>query len=711
MWPSLTSKWMEATYLTDRSHMLSSMETYTATFTGDGEDYVYTLGPPTSTPLPIEYPRGQGYWSDAPQVFVNGKVRSDDPTDPTGYLWSSPSVIFTNPPADGSTIWIIYKQPVHKTTMSDSPRTPYIIGEWDFELSHANETLSTNHFRGITCYGITDYHDGVNPDMHLQKDNKIDREVQYQLDEVFNPFDLYSAVEKKSTRWVEFHWGDEFPVTLDYAPVMNVSDDMWDQYGVFSERVIDLNTSTLLGRWEYSFSVNAWTGYGTIGGPIFLDDHYYKILYSTDTSYESNMHEILTNDWINVTRAYANGISYSDGDIFTDYLGAQHEFDMNSYFYVTNATNNLPADLANYTLSGTFDWEAQEIEVNKEVITSINLYDIDGAAITGTGSGIQITLDEFELNWAITSPFQDRWLDMIIDHAHMIVEWSIYAIYNATVGTFNVTATFNVGGSERLSTYSERIPGRYEWITAGRDASTVDSLGAADVAAAFKNKFVEIGNTALDMNGATYQYQVPYLLSKSTSGKTPDFQNYWLTPDATSPGQRLALADDWCTRYPVSSSNIIAVGGPLANQITGYFNEFTDALYAAPWFTPYVPYKGAIVPLSCWSKMSPAHIYTNTGGANGTGYATIGTYLDLNGTVGFVIYGLDARDTFYATKFFHEDIIYELQGYPYGATSIVIKIDYTDMKHPTFSIPEVLGTISETTVIDWMVKGGIHPDP
>jgi hypothetical protein len=204
----------------------------------------------------------------------------------------------------------------------------------------------------------------------------------------------------------------------------------------------------------------------------------------------------------------------------------------------------------------------------------------------------------------------------------------------------------------------------------------------------------------MDMKGLTVPYEIPYLLSKEGSGNA--FTSYWIANDTTIPGQRLALADDWCTRYPVASSNIISVGGPLANQMTEYFNQFTNAFYAEPWFTPYTNWKGALVSYPCWNK----DVYKN---GETTGYATIGTYLDLNGTVGFVIYGLDARDTYYATKFFHEEIIYELQNFPAGATSIVIKISYTDAKHPTFTIPEVLGTISETLVEGF--KGGIHPDP
>jgi hypothetical protein len=103
---------------------------------------------------------------------------------------------------------------------------------------------------------------------------------------------------------------------------------------------------------------------------------------------------------------------------------------------------------------------------------------------------------------------------------------------------------------------------------------------------------------------------------------------------------------------------------------------------------------------------------------NGTGYATITTYLDINGTVGFMVYGLDGRDTYYASYWFHGDPargipagIHQLQDAPKCLTSIILEIDYSDAKHPTFTIVECLGTISET---EWIhnseIKGGIH-DP
>ncbi|MEM2130546.1 MAG: hypothetical protein QXZ70_08120, partial [Candidatus Bathyarchaeia archaeon] len=77
------------------------------------------------------------------------------------------------------------------------------------------------------------------------------------------------------------------------------------------------------------------------------------------------------------------------------------------------------------------------------------------------------------------------------------------------------------------------------------------------------------------------------------------------------------------------------------------------------------------------------------------------------------------RDTYYATQWLHGDDargippgIIQLQDAPAGLTSIILKIDFTSSsKHPTFSIVEALGTISETLwVHGFELKGGIH-DP
>lgn len=735
-WPDPVSLWMEATYLTDRTTMLSSLETKMADFTGTGTTTVFAL--PNGTNHPVSYPRGMGTWADDPLVFVNGKLVAESLTDPTGWHWSSsPSyqVIFNTAPASGAHIWIEYKQNVYKTDMSDSPKTPYIIGEWDFNLGWENTTFSTNQFRAVTCYGVTDYHDANNGNVGETSiyPVQLDREVKYQLNQVFNPFDLNSAVNKKTDRYVEFSTNPidstTFTTNSLNIPVWVVPTSGWDQYDNFTERVIDLNTNTVLNRYngDYTFTANP-DGTATFHG--LTSTHYYKFLYSTYTNYANGgpiTAQLVSGQKVNATLHQNYTFNSTVIKYWTDPTGVSHALGSEGYvtFSITNKTTsgNWTSDMwFNYS-TPEVEWDQAPFKVFKEDTTWLE----SGASFAsqnvtvGVGTTLQFDFpSQVEFGWGIRGPQGPLFTNLQDVHfTQFCADWAvnISVFYNVTENTYTVFAnvTFAPGESDTLgNVYVYKLPGRYEWVTVGREASTIDSAGAVDVAAAFKDKQVEIGNTAMDMMGLTNQTEIPYLLSKTTSGKTPDFQNYWITPDSTSPGQRLNLADDWCTRYPVSSSNIIAEGGPLANQVTEYFNSFTTAFYAEPWFTPYTPWKGAIVSLSCWSK----NVYTNSGGENGTGYATIGTFLDLNGTVGLVIYGLDARDTYYASQFFYGDIIQELQTFPSGATSIILKISYADPKHPTFTIVEVLGTISETLVLGSTnmyltsaLKGGIHPDP
>jgi hypothetical protein len=52
--------------------------------------------------------------------------------------------------------------------------------------------------------------------------NAIDREVKYQLDEVFNPWSLVDAVDKDTKSWVEIFNADGTwsTKTLTYVPVL-----------------------------------------------------------------------------------------------------------------------------------------------------------------------------------------------------------------------------------------------------------------------------------------------------------------------------------------------------------------------------------------------------------------------------------------------------------------------------------------------------------
>jgi len=438
--------------------------------------------------------------------------------------------------------WALTFQPLIGVSEPDmlpigsEPDIPLVIGEWDFMLGHEYPS----QFRGVEVIGLTDWHDAVDDD--VKKIWKLDREVRYQLDEVFNPWDLNDAVQKETKRWVEFT--DPIPSTgkwmLRYAPVVEVKGEMWDQYCVFSERVIDLTENELEARVGYN-----WRGQDT-----------YNVTYNPDGT---------------------------------------------------------------MTISG-------------------------------------------------------------LDVGHK------YKILYSTI-----------------EYKPSKAIGRYEWIIVGRDAHTVDSAGASMVSAAFKNKIIlegvgaEIGLAGADMKETEIANAMPWVMHKfGTEGNTMD--------DYKDALGRAALKDDWCKTWPIASSNMIGVGGPLANMLAYYANDFMSAFYGLSEYACSA-WADKVIALSCWSQKTYAS-------STAKGYAVISTYKDINGTVIFLVWGHWGRDTYYATKWFHEEGVYQLQEAPDCATAIILEIDYKDPEHPTFKVVEVLGTISETLwVHDKVKKGGIHEDP
>jgi hypothetical protein len=258
--------------------------------------------------------------------------------------------------------------------------------------------------------------------------------------------------------------------------------------------------------------------------------------------------------------------------------------------------------------------------------------------------------------------------------------------------------------------------GRYEWIEVGRDAETVDSAGASLVSEAFDSyKGIDIGIAGADMASATTANAMPWVMAKW--GGTGDTWADYYKSEGTD--YRTALKDDWCTYWPVASSNMIGVGGPLANMLSYYGNDFATALYGLPQFSGEA-YSGKITGVSCWNRAWYGTFNTYASSTT-AGYAVISTYQDINGTVLFLVWGHWGRDTYYATQWLHGDEargilpgIEQLQDAPAGLTSIILKINFAfpyDATHPGFSIVECLGTISETLwTHDFELKGGIH-DP
>ena len=99
-------------------------------------------------------------------------------------------------------------------TPNDEPfLAPLTVGEWDFMLADDHKTVgpitADIHFRGVSVYGLTDLNDGTDNNFIGSPRNWIDREVMYQLQQVFAPWDLESVLEKKDYgRWVTKYDGD-----------------------------------------------------------------------------------------------------------------------------------------------------------------------------------------------------------------------------------------------------------------------------------------------------------------------------------------------------------------------------------------------------------------------------------------------------------------------------------------------------------------------
>lgn len=763
---------MPTDYIT-RSQVLTSLCTVEKNLTW------YQLGTPESTEYgqyypvwPIDfsdhgwlssdaYPIGGGVWSNEPMVFKNGVLLSS----PADYVWDQYNdvIYLFNQPLSTDLFTIDYKhhQPDYSSGLGDymghwktEPATPYIIGEWDFKLTR---DPIAQQFRGVAVYGLTDRHDGDDAQAGAETWSDgapvIDSEVMYLLNQVFNPMDLYSAVEKKTAEWVDFHTvtaaeyanaqaGYDLYIPLNNNPVLYVP--TWGGYNDHSERVMFNGVlqypyrqiSTLGYDYSYELYVNSKTGlyypgYGEID--VFYSDvpavgTVIKIIYATDNEY-TNTHSITLGTTYNATRSSQSNLAvtspswgYDVSSFDPDYLTAGHDFGIaNLNMSITNATTLTVGASAN--LTGSFHWTASGIHVFKEQPVYITPFDLSAMTNTITQNNIAISFSKFKMYYNIYPPeweSLEQDLDLMVSHVDLLVNYNITATFNnVTADTYNVTMKFTIG-HQTSDLYTENMPGRYEYGIVGRNAASVDSAGLSLVSAAFKDKQVEYGWAGEDMMDPQIANQMPFVMSPVSAG------NVWASYYYSGTDLRTGLKDDYCRAgwadsytipNQITAGNLIGVGGPLANMLAYYGNDFADAFFGlntpTQQFTPYATWQNAIVPLSCWNA---SHIgYTDT---NTVGYAVVSVSQDLNGTTLFLIWGNWGRDTYYVTRWFQEEGIFEFQEPAFiGVTSVVVKITYentTEGYKPTgFSVPQVLGTISERGIYyyDVLVKGGIHEDP
>ena len=640
-WPSLISKYVTKTYGLDRDMVLTSLETLLVEYIvpSDQVNATNALTRELRIDLPynaIFYPRGAGIWDDTPWVF-KGPNKAE--LDSTKWRWSSPKKVFILPThwAAGQTFWVLYKrerkgmvtqtdsepracsrdlfagspETVISYGMDEEPRVPYIMGEWDFELSFNDKERSTHHFRCATVYGVTDNSDAEDPDDNAPtKYFMIDSEVQYQLNEIFNPWDLYDAAHKDKFRWAQK--GSIPPIGV----AITLRAHLHDKYYNTRECLLDEHDLVKPPKWTE-----------------YCEDSEKVVLYDMNGTKEAKLL-----------------IPYR------------------SYLAVDGVTN--------------YDYT----------------YDATAGTITFRSSAV----------------------------------YSGYEYYKVLYSTDQ----------------DETVPscwdtGRWEWIIVGRDSKAVDSAGAAMVSIAWEEwKKGQVWLSALDMRDDIYGPTVPYVLRQFT-----DVYDMWWDYTYYENNYRVAFKDDWCQPpfdnirayydktgsfelypYAVSSANVIVVGGPYANKAAWYFNDFTDAFVESK-------YEPGFYAPGCWARTSQPTVvsvsrwgtpnmekwiadelwYNSTTIDDARGHAIISTYKDLNGTVGFIIYGYTGEDTYYATYAFRGGLLLWLQHLQRGTTTLILELDYEYM-HPELGskyygihpigihVQESLGTITECTGFGYNFK-------
>jgi hypothetical protein len=510
--------------------------------------------------------------------------------------------------------------------------------------------------------------------------------------------------------------------------------------------VEDLTTGTVLNRYkgDYTFTANL-DGTATFHG--LNPNHYYKFLYSTYSYYNQSVFALPTTKY-----GYIENGTLSQTHTFTTTISSL----VNSWIDPTGVNNTITSDTFSFSFQNVSthpmttnswfnysaywgEWDAMPFKVYKESTTNLETsVPAIGAYTqynTSETAALNFTVGGTELNWYISPPSGPAftyWKDVYFTWFNADPTINIDVFYNHLTKNYTVYASVTFGapsGEEATppsanACYAYYIWGRYEEGVVGSPPqanAAVDSAGLYMIGNAFKDKEVEYGIAAGDIYAATTANQMPWVMSKLGSGNTWSGYYYNNLSGHTSTDLRVGLKDDWCTTWPVSSANIIGSGGPYANMLAYYANDFASAFYGLSSFTSYAPWQEAIVPVSCWNAINGGGSgpYRDT---NSTGYAVISVSEDLNGTVIFLVWGNWGRDTYYASQWFWMDGITEFQHFPAGVTSIVLQIDYysttAGYKPDGFTVQEMLGTFSETGMTDYsamygtsIYKGGIHFDP
>jgi len=177
--------------------------------------------------------------------------------------------------------------------------------------------------------------------------------------------------------------------------------------------------------------------------------------------------------------------------------------------------------------------------------------------------------------------------------------------------------------------------------------------------------------------------------------------------------------------HDLNVNGIQAVGGPKANQLARYFNDFNfaidregtsnSAIVNGGVITGTAPTSNAAIgtldfyPISSWASSVSTFGY-------GAGTAVLAITRDVNGTRGLSVYGWDGRDTYWACAWaamnLNGNLTAQYGMFPAGTVAIVLQISYTAMDReptaiPAFNVVKALGTITEFGYNSF-AQGGVY---
>jgi hypothetical protein len=325
-------------------------------------------------------------------------------------------------------------------------------------------------------------------------------------------------------------------------------------------------------------------------------------------------------------------------------------------------------------------------------------------ALGTVGGGEKVALPGIiNSTWDAYASFAERVINE--NTGALLVRDTDYALITGATGNITFTAgakwTLTKGTEYKIlwSTAPADGKGTYEWLAVGRDSAPVDSIGAAYVSEAFDSvKDINVNMTGLDMQDPLNP-TVPYILQHSGTGDTKgDYKECLVRDDQ---GCRAHQRDDWSTVMPVDSSNIILVGGPIANVGMEMVNDWASFVFDSKLFAGFS--------VGMWDLVRFNKTTGNWGINELTmkNAATIGTYMDIDGTVWFYVYGGNGQDTYWATHWLwngnsttgnHPGIV-TLQGLNRGVLSVYLTINYLAPNcPPTITTPKSFDTISEKPI-------------